>query len=327
MGDEFGGGFDDGGGDMGGDSGEFGDGGRDIGGIDDLGGDIPEDILDDSDLFGGTDVNVAPMELQEDSLLGGDLSDDIATNKPPLEFAEDIVEPGAEITHGEFAEAQDALDESILDGTVYNDDIEPGAKMTHGEFLEEQRAFEEEINGEREPEAALSHEEFVEEQNRFEAEVMGVPEDIIDNPDYFDASTGHIKYPSSDSDSDFNDDGSVAGTEHEAHLEVGDELTRRGSLDGSYTGSDDISFEESSLPGREEDYDVHNLEVVEEFPDDIHITEGEIAPGFGHEGGGEQQHFTRDNWLNPDADPLDVPTQDLVDYGYLQEKNPDEVEE
>jgi hypothetical protein len=282
MDDEFGGS------DIGNDT-SFDSGGDMDVGFDDGGaflGDIPEDTLATVD-----PVDSVAMESEQ-------IFDDIP------EDTSSIVEPGAEISHGEFLEAQDEFEESIMDGTVYNDDIEPDAEMTHGEFLEEQTRFEEEIMGEREPGAELSHDEFLDAQNQFEAEVR----DDVDWPE---------------------NGGSVEGTEHEVDLHIGDEITRREhsghpNLDGSYAGTDDISFEESSLPGEEEDYDTHHLEVAEELPDDYTVTAGEVAPAFGREGGGEQIHITRENWLNPDAAPLDVPLQDLKDYGYLEGSSADE---
>jgi hypothetical protein len=349
-------------------------GGGDIGGFDDsssmdMGGTFDDsgsiDIgggVDDGDLGLGGDIGSGELEISED--IGGGLFDSEGiTDSSSLEIEEDvpvsdsltpeenapeievipedidtnpaITEPGAELSHEEFIDAQEEFEQSVIDGTVHNDDIEPGAELSHGEFLGAQEEFEQSIadgsvhdddiepgaemthreffeaqevlDGEREPGAEMSHEEFLQVQDDFEAEIRG----DVDWPD---------------------NDGAVEGTEHEIELGVGDEITRREhsghpNLDGSFAGTGDIGFEESSLPGEEGDYDTHHLEVVEELPDDYTVTVGEVAPAFGHEGGGEQIHVTRENWLNPDAEPLDVPLQDLKDYGYLSEDETPEVEQ
>jgi len=150
-----------------------------------------------------------------------------------------------------------------------------------------------------EPGATMSHAEFIQEHDKLEAEIEG-----------------KIEYP--------DNKGAVEGTERDRKLEVGEEFTRRTNTDtvnddGSFAGEKDISFEESSLPGDEEDYDVTNYRVTEDMPDDYFVTESEVAPAFDREGGGTQYEFKRENPWNPDAEPLNVPIQDMKDYGYIKE--------
>jgi len=51
-------------------------------------------------------------------------------------------------------------------------DQEPGAELSHQEFMDTQDAFEEEIMGEREPGADMSHQEFFDAQDAFEEDIM-----------------------------------------------------------------------------------------------------------------------------------------------------------
>ena len=66
-------------------------------------------------------------------------------------------------------------DDTQLEGQIGMEgmgDQEPGAEMSHDEFLDTQNAFEEEIMGEREPGAEMSHQDFFDTQDAFEEDIM-----------------------------------------------------------------------------------------------------------------------------------------------------------
>jgi hypothetical protein len=301
--------------------------GSDIGGFDDSSGMDLSGGMDDfssgfDDSSFGADMGSETFEISED--IGGDiLSGSEYDNSPLLDIPEDVPDSEGIIETGEISQDVESIPEDIDDIATIEDlsetiteeindnseEVEIGGHQ--GMTLEEVQQYQEDnadafIHEDDEKEFAngFSEETFNEEYENLQSEIRG-----------------DVDWP--------NNDGVVEGTEHDVELQVGDEITRREhsghpNLDGSYAGIDDISFEESSLPGEESDYDTHHLEVTEELPDDYHISGGEVAPAFDHEGGGEQIHITRDNWMNPDAEPLDVPIQDLSDYGYLEETRTEE---
>ena len=317
-GEDLGGGLDD----SASDTGSLDGLGEDTGGIENLNESSPDSLAD----TGSSIETENPTEVNDN--LNGDGQGDEADNITENTNNENVVEESDNLN----VESQDNLtDEKPAEDTEAKEDFEIGGHQnmsledveqyqqegnelseqmrndyppdaeTNNTLTNEETIREEEIMEEREPGAELSHSEFLEEQDKFEAEV----EEKIEWPD---------------------NDGAVEGTEQDRNLEVGEEFTRRTQSDtvnddGSFAGEKDISFEESSLPGNEEDYDVTDYKVTEEMPDDYYVTESEVAPAFDQEGGGTQYEFKRDHPWDSDAEPLDVPMQDMKDYGYIEEQS------
>ena len=230
------------------------------------------------------------------------------TDNGQLSFLEDpsIDDFPSEIP--EDVEGSDNIDEGQLDGQesfIEDDNMETVIGGRRDMSLEEVQNFQkegwdevEQMRNESPPDEDTRN-AVIEEESRLEDEI-----------------NGKVEWP--------DNDGAVEGTEHDRNLEVGEEFTRRthtGTVndDGSYAGEKGISFEESSLPGNEEDYDVTNYRVTEDMPDDIYATESEVASAFEQDGGGNQLHFKREHPWNPNAEPIDVPMQDMKDYGYIEE--------
>jgi len=213
--------------------------------------------MDEFEDFGSSD-------LVSDSS-GGDLFDN---------STEDIVEPGASMSHGEFIEEQDKFEEEIMG------EREPGAVLSHNEFIEEQDKFEEEIMGEREPGAELSHQEFIDEQDKFEAEIENQAE-------VKDENTAEIEEETK-SDSEYIKIGGDSVNPESPY--VTDRQTAEDSgyieKDGNEVVDSEKVKEELALP------DGNPAEYAHEMPhisDDTHdLYKSDVAPNFGHEGGGEQ---------------------------------------
>jgi hypothetical protein len=84
-------------------------------------------------------------------------SDDLASQSEDMDMEDDIE------------------DNSQLEGQIGLEgmgDQEPGAELSHQEFFDTQDAFEEEIMGEREPGAEMSHQGFFDAQDSFEEDIM-----------------------------------------------------------------------------------------------------------------------------------------------------------
>ena len=133
--------------------------------------------------------------------------------------------------------------------------------------------------GERELGAEYSYEEFYQEQNKLDAQAMGKREDVVNNPEYFDASTGKTNYPEGS--------GVKKGSEFEKTLEPGERITREGNLDGTYVAPEGTRHSEIATPEEEGKTPQTTWEIVKP----IEVEGGEIAPGFGEKGGGEQYGF------------------------------------
>jgi len=115
------------------------------------------------------------------------------------------------------------------------------------------------------------------EQNRLDAMIAhGYREDVVNNPDFFDAEKGKLKWPAGD--------GAKDGTEEQLELHIGDKLVRYNTLDGEYFAPADTTFEDLSLP-----YDESKIEKTYWIVDKpFNVEKSEIAPAFGSAGGGIQ---------------------------------------
>jgi hypothetical protein len=118
------------------------------------------------------------------------------------------------------------------------------------------------------------------ELNKMDAIADGVREDVANNPDFFDAEKGAIKW-----EENAPNDGAVVGSKiPEYVLDEGYQLVRYDTLDGSYFAPIDTPYEKMSLPYDESKVKVSYWEVKEPF----YVEKSVAAPAFGQEGGGIQ---------------------------------------
>ena len=123
-------------------------------------------------------------------------------------------------------------------------------------------------------------EDWEKDQNKYAATAENhYREDVVNNPDYFDAATGKLKW-----EENAPNDGAIEGTKEQVELLPGDKLVRYDTLDGSYIAPADTKYEELSLPYDESKIEKTYWEVDKPFI----VEKSEVAPAFGSEGGGTQ---------------------------------------
>ena len=124
-----------------------------------------------------------------------------------------------------------------------------------------------------------------EQNRRYAISKYGYREDVVNNPDYFDADTGKFKWKEY-----APNDGVVEGTKEQFELQPGDQLVRYDTLDGSYFAPADSKYEELGLPYEEDKIQKTYWEVDKPFT----VEKSEVAPTACSEGGGTQYRLNSD---------------------------------
>lgn len=105
-------------------------------------------------------------------------------------------------------------------------------------------------------------------------------------------------------------DGAVLGTRHPSVAKPGDTLDRYGSRKGEFLSPSDTAFEQRSLPPGKQSDPYEKYTVTKEFQ----VVQEEIAPAFGHPGGGTQLRARI-----PEVENGFANIDDLIRFGYLKD--------
>ena len=121
-------------------------------------------------------INENPELLKKETEFGENLGEEMSDNGTISEGERFMEESDSLASESKDIDMDDNIDEnSQLEGQIGFEgmgDQEPGAELSHQEFFDTQDAFEEEIMGEREPGAEMSHQEFFDTQDAFEEDIM-----------------------------------------------------------------------------------------------------------------------------------------------------------
>jgi len=133
-------------------------------------------------------------------------------------------------------------------------------------------------------------------------EVYLANKNTFDNPNYFDQTTGEIKWLGMNGDP--NVDGFLNGISRNESLQPGMLIDRYGNPSGKFTSPQGIPFENRALSPTTDMNNYHTYEIIKP----VEVQSGEIAPWFDQPGGGIQYRFN---------DTI----QNLINNGILREVN------
>jgi len=309
MDDEFGGGdiggFDDGG------SADLGGGFADEGGAD-LGGGLFDDDSSIAEI--PEDADNEGMFLDETASL--ESANEVAAMQEEgnAEFEEEISnlqESGFLPTETEMSEEdeasfiaeQDAFEESVMDGSVHDDDVEPGAELSHGEFFEEQDAFEQSIMDGSDDDIDIPEdigaEEFESTVVEDDTSVGGdeIPEDVESSepsgsyePDDF--SPVEEDTITQEDDSEFIKIGGESVNPESPYVIDRETSEVAGYTEGDEVIDSELAQEELALPDSNPADHVHDMSHISEDTHDLYVSDvASTKDGddfSAHEGGGEQ---------------------------------------
>ena len=124
--------------------------------------------------------------------------------------------------------------------------------------------------------------------------------EVYDNPDYYDQSTGEIKWPAND--------GFVEGSKKDIYVDNSVVFKRYGGPSGEFLGNATDSYESRALAPHSEEANQYYYRPTDKFL----ISAGTVAPWFGSDGGGEQ-------FVKYKADGSKYSIQELLDEGLLED--------